>query len=286
MKRATPFFGPGGNSEAFYAAGKKSTVDAPAWISEIGLDAYEYEAGKGIMASDAVLQKIGEQAKKYKVKLSLHAPYFISLSSVEAEKRFNSVEYIKKSIDAAEILGAETIVVHCGSASKISREEAMKLSADTLIHTLESLHNTSVKIGIETMGKQNQLGTLEEVISLCKLDKIFVPVVDFGHMNARECGGAFERVDDYMRVFDTVASNLGADVAEKMHCHFSKIEWTPKGEKKHLTFEDELYGPSPEKLVEAICRLGISPTIICESAGTQSDDALYMKKTFLKVCGN
>ena len=232
MKKAAPFFGPGGNSEAFYAAGKKSTTEAPAWIKQIGLDAYEYEAGKGIMASDAVLRKIGEEAEKSGVKMSLHAPYFISLSSVEVEKRMNSVEYIRKSVAAAELLGAKTIVVHCGSASKISREEAMKLSADTLLHTLDTLHDTDVKIGIETMGKQNQLGTLEEVISLCKLDKIFVPVIDFGHLNARDCGGVFETADDYMRVFDAVEKNLGAEIAENMHCHFSKIEWTSKGEKK------------------------------------------------------
>ena len=286
MKKAAPFFGPGGNSEAFYAAGKKSTTEAPAWIKQIGLDAYEYEAGKGIMASDAVLRKIGEEAEKSGVKMSLHAPYFISLSSVEVEKRMNSVEYIRKSVAAAELLGAKTIVVHCGSASKISREEAMKLSADTLLHTLDTLHDTDVKIGIETMGKQNQLGTLEEVISLCKLDKIFVPVIDFGHLNARDCGGVFETADDYMRVFDAVEKNLGAEIAENMHCHFSKIEWTSKGEKKHLTFEDDVYGPSPEKLVDAIYKLGIAPTLICESAGTQSDDALYMKKEFLKVCDN
>ncbi len=283
MKKATPFFGPGGNSEAFYAAGKKSTADAPAWLNQIGLDAYEYEAGKGIMAGEAALRKIGEEARKANIKMSLHAPYFISLSSVEIEKRLNSVEYIKKSVAAAELLGADTIVVHCGSASKISREEAMALSADTLVKTLDAVQGTSVKIGIETMGKQNQLGTLAEVISLCKIDSALVPVVDFGHLNARDCGGVFDTVDDYMRVFDDISNVLGAEVAQNLHCHFSKIEWSAGGEKRHLTFEDALYGPSPELLADAIYRLGVSPTVICESAGTQSDDALYMKQCYLKA---
>ncbi len=286
MKNKTPFFGPGGNSEAFYASGKKSTVDAPAWLREIGLDAYEYEAGKGIMAGEASLRKVGEAAALAGIKMSLHAPYFISLSGVDPEKRLKSVDYIMSSVNAAELLGADTIVVHCGSASKISREEALKLSADTLLHTLDAVQGTKVKIGIETMGKQNQLGTLEEVIALCKIDSALVPVVDFGHMNARECGGTFNTVDDYMRVFDAVAHNLGASVAENLHCHFSKIEWSAGGEKRHLTFEDEQYGPSPELLVEAIHRLGVYPTVICESAGTQSDDALYMKKCYLKASGN
>ena len=285
MKNSAPFFGPGGNSDAFYAAGKKSTTDAPAWVKEIGLDAYEYEAGKGIMAGDAALIKIGEAAKKADIKMSLHAPYFISLSGVDPEKRLNSVKYIKDSVHAAELLGAKTIVVHCGSASKISREEAMRLSADTLMHTLDAIPETNVKIGIETMGKLNQLGTLEEVIALCKLDKAFVPVVDFGHLNARDCGGVFGSPEDYMRVFDTISRELGGEIADNLHCHFSKIEWTAAGEKKHLTFEDEIYGPSPELLAEAIYRLGVSPTVICESAGTQSDDALYMKECYSRIGG-
>ena len=61
-------------------------------------------------------------------------------------------------------------------------------------------------------------------------------------------------------------------------CHFSKIEFTAKGEKKHLTFSDTVYGPSFEPLAEAIVREGVCPRIICESDGTMSDDALAMKK--------
>ena len=65
-------------------------------------------------------------------------------------------------------------------------------------------------------------------------------------------------------------------------CHFSKIEWTDKGEKKHLTFEDTAYGPAYEPLVEAIIKGGLSPTVICESSGTQSEDAYLMKKYFME----
>ena len=132
------------------------------------------------------------------------------------------------------------------------------------------------------MGKINQLGTLDEVLELCRIDSAFVPVVDFGHLNARDLGGIFTSADDYMRVFEKIEKAKGADVAENLHCHFSKIEWTAKGEKKHLTFEDTVYGPDFEPLMEAIVKNGLSPTIICESAGTQSDDALAMKKCYLE----
>ena len=132
------------------------------------------------------------------------------------------------------------------------------------------------------MGKINQLGTLDEVLELCRIDSAFVPVVDFGHLNVRELGGVFRSADDYLRVFDKIATCCGANVAENLHCHFSKIMWSKGGEKCHLTFEDREYGPAFEPLVDVIAKNNLSPTIICESAGTQSDDSLSMKKYYLE----
>ena len=278
------YFGPGGNSDAFRLSGYKSTIDAPKWVKSIGLDAYEYEAGNGLSASPKILAEIGREAAEHNVKMSFHTPYFISLSGVVEEKRLNSINYIRQSLDAANLLGAGTIVVHSGSAAKISRDEAMRLAGDTLVKTLSQVDTYGIKIGLETMGKINQLGTLDEVLELCRIDSAFVPVVDFGHLNARDLGGVFVTADDYLRVFDKIDRALGAEVACNLHCHFSKIEWTGSGEKRHLTFEDNLYGPGFEPLMETIYKNNLSPTIICESAGTQSDDALAMKKYYMELC--
>ena len=286
MKRIDhPTFGPGGNSDAFKAAGKKSTVEAPEWIRSIGLDAYEFEAGRGVNAGEAVLRRIGEEAKKHGILMSLHAPYFISLSGVEEEKRLKSIDYISRSLAASELLGADTIVIHTGSAATISREEAMSLAADTLEKNLEVNGETDIRMGLETMGKVNQLGTLEEVIELCRISPKYHPVVDFGHLNARHIGGHFPDCDSYRRVFDTIGSSLGDEYAYNLHCHFSKIEFTSKGEKKHLTFSDTVYGPDFEPLAEAIIKEGVAPRIICESDGTMSDDALAMKRMWLEAGG-
>ena len=277
------YFGPGGNSDAFRLAGYKSTIDAPKFVKSIGLDAYEYEAGNGLSASPSVLSAIGREARENNIKMSFHTPYFISLSGVVEEKRLNSINYIRQSLDAANLLGAGTIVVHSGSAAKITRDEAMRLAGDTLVKTLSQVDTYGIKIGLETMGKINQLGTLDEVLELCRIDSAFVPVVDFGHLNARDLGGVFVTADDYLRVFDKIDRALGAEVACNLHCHFSKIEWTGSGEKRHLTFEDNLYGPNFEPLVETIYKNNLTPTIICESAGTQSDDALAMKKYYMEL---
>ena len=273
-------FGPGGNSESFYADGKKSTTDAPLWVKNFGLDAYEYEAGNGIAAGDATLKKIGDAARECGILMSLHTPYFISLSGVDPEKRLKSIDYISRSLHAAELLGADTIVIHAGSAAKITREEAMKLAADTLEKNLEANGNTDIRMGIETMGKVNQLGNLDEVIELCRLLPKYHPVVDFGHLNARHIGSYFTDCDSYRAVFDKIANVLGDEYAFNLHCHFSKIEYTGAGEKRHLTFADTVYGPDFEPLAEAIIREGVAPRIICESDGTMAEDALNMKNIY------
>lgn len=276
-----PTFGPGGNGDWFYGEGGKSTLQSPAWLSGKGLDAFEYEAGNGIAASEASLAAVGAAAREAGILMSLHTPYFISLSGVDPEKRFRSLEYIRKSLWAAELLGADTIVIHSGSAAKLSREEAMRLSIDTLERVAADVGDAPcARLGIETMGKLNQLGTLEEVIEQCRVSPIYTPVVDFGHLNARALGGAFPDCDSYRRVFDRIAETLGDEHAKHLHCHFSKIEYTKAGEKRHLTFADETYGPVFEPLAEAIVREGVCPRIICESAGTQAEDALSMKACY------
>jgi len=276
-------FGPSGNSASFYSSGKKHTYEAPLWLSQMGLDCYEYSAGNGITGSAATFQKIGEEAKKHNIAMSFHTPYYISLSGTDPEKRLKSLDYIKRSLEASHALGATIIVIHSGSAAKISRTDALYLAKDTMWKALEAFPDTKIKFGLETMGKLNQLGTLEEVIELCSLDKRLCPVVDFGHLNARNIGGMFRSTDDYRRVFSLIGDSLGYEYADSLHCHFSKIEYTSSGEKRHLTFEDTVYGPDFEPLMEAIAKEGYSPRIICESDGTMAEDALTMKKYYQNI---
>ncbi|MBQ8208094.1 MAG: TIM barrel protein [Clostridia bacterium] len=275
-------FGPAGNCDSFYAEGHKSTMEAFGWLREMGLDAYEYQAGNGLRTSEATLKALGKKAAEHGILMSLHTPYFISLSGIEEEKRLKSLDYIRDSIKAAELLGADRIVIHSGSAAKITREEAMALARDTLERVAEDNKNTSVKLGLETMGKINQLGTLDEVIELCKTAPCYVPVVDIVHLNARVQGGLFPNDDAYKRVFDRIGEELGDDIAKNIHCHFSKIEYTAAGEKKHLTFADTEFGPVFEPLAEVIVKYDLAPRIICESAGTQAEDAFYMKRACLE----
>ena len=284
QKRERALFGSGGNPQNFYDDGFKESHDIFKWLKEKNIDSYEYQAGNGLRVSSATLKKINEEARKNNIVLSLHAPYYISLASGDEEIIAKSVNHVIKAIGGAETMGAGIIVVHCGGLGKKTREQALDKSKETLEKILEilyKLNKTGIKIGLETMGKKNQLGTLDEVMELCKLDcKVLEPVIDFGHLNAREAGAKFKAREDYYKVFETVGGNLGGDAARYMHCHFSKIEYTQMGEKKHLTFEDKIFGPDFEPLAEVLRENKLYPNIICESDGTMDKDAAFMKKIY------
>jgi len=282
-KRDTALFGSGGNPESFYSDGFKETVDVFGWLKSKNVDSYEYQAGKGLYASTETLKKINEKASENNILLSLHAPYFISIASNDDDVIERSISHALRSVDGAIAMNAYIIVIHSGSLGKNTRGKAMEKAKSTisrLLNILYQYNKTSVRIGLETMGKQNQLGTLNEVAELCKLDEILYPVVDFGHLNARNDSERFKTSGDYLKVFDKIGETLGDDKARYMHCHFSKIEYTQKGEKKHLTFEDKIFGPEFEPLAEVLAKNKLYPNIICESDGTMDIDAAFMKKTY------
>lgn len=274
----TARFGPAGNSESFAAAGFKSTLQAPAWLAQMGLTAYEYQCGRGVRVSVDSAVQLGVLAKKHDIALSLHAPYFISLASVDPAKRDNSITYILDSARAVSLMGGDRIVVHPGGLGGRSREEATALAKETLVRAQAALDEnglSGVHICPETMGKINQLGNLDEVLDMCTVDERFYPCIDFGHLNSRTQGEVNSTVA-FEQVIDTITNRLGAERGRCFHVHFSKIAYTAGGEKCHLTFDDDVFGPDPAPLMEVIAARNLAPVVICESAGTQAEDALAM----------
>lgn len=281
---AQAMFGPAGNAESFRIKYKKTT-DVPVYIKEMGLDAYEYQCGRGVKISESSAVSFGQRAKECGVVLSIHAPYYISLSSPDPEKRDNSVSYIMQTAQAAKWMGATRIIIHSGSCGKMSREQALELARNTLKTAQEALDQHQlgdIIICPETMGKINQLGDLDEVMALCRVDDRMLPCIDFGHLNARTLGGMNTK-QAFTHILDTIGNQLGSDRQKRFHSHFAKIEYTDGGEKRHLTFEDTQYGPDFEPLMELIAQKGLTPTIICESAGTQAEDAQTLKSTYLSA---
>lgn len=275
-------FGSAGNPENFYEQGGKSSLEMPKWLSNMGLNAYEYQCGRGVRISKDSAKKLKEKAEKHDVALSLHAPYFVNISSTEPEKLERTIGYIMQAVRAADHMDARRVVVHMGAAIDITRKAAMDISKKTIHEVLNRMNEENlghIHICPETMGKINQMGTLDEVLELCKIDERLIPTIDFGHLNSRG-QGSLRTTEDFESVVSRIIKDLGDFRGRNFHCHFSKIAYTKGGEKKHLTFEDTEFGPEFEPFAKVIVKNNLTPVIICESAGTQAEDALYMKKIY------
>ncbi|MDQ2085294.1 TIM barrel protein [Herbivorax sp. ANBcel31] len=280
-------FGPSGNSESFYNAGYKSSVDMPKWLADMGLNAYEYQCNRGVRIGKEASGKIGEEALKHDIFLSIHAPYYVNMASPEEEKRENSKKHIIKTLNAAKWMGAKRIVVHVGSYSKVDKKWALYTVKKGLSQVIEEADNSGlgeITICPEILGKNNQLGSLEEILDLCKIDERLTPTVDFAHLHARG-QGSLSSPADFESVLDILENSLGKERFKNLHCHFSRVEFTKGGEKKHWTMKDIQYGPEFSHLAEIILKKKMEPVIICESRGKMAEDALKMKKIYEKIKG-
>ena len=277
-------FGVAGNPNEFYDMGYKASEQMPKYLFELGVDAYEYQCSRGVRVSDEKAKLLRENANKYNIKLSVHAPYYISLSTQESEKKRNTIKYIIDTMNVADKMGAKRIVVHAGALLGLERSFAVESACNLLkeaYNQADSYNLGHITICPETMGKINQLGSSSEIIQMCKVDKRLIPTIDFGHLYCRNLGTLVTK-EDWIKELSPYIEQLGYERMKHFHSHFSKMMYTENGgEKCHVTFkEDE--GPYYEEVIKALVELKLEPTMICESAGTQGIDAKKMKEYYFE----
>ncbi len=278
-------FGPAGNCKTFYEDGYKRTIEAPKWLSEHGLDAYEYSFGKGFTLPDDTAVKIGEEMKKYGITVSIHAPYYINFATPTDEMAEKSYYYVIESLRKLRLMGGTQLVVHPASQGKMTREEAVELTKKRL----EVLKQKIIENGyddmyvcLETMGKSAQIGTYEEILDFCKIYDRFLPTFDFGHINALT-QGTLKTYDDFKKIIDRSIEVIGLERTKLAHIHFSKIEYGSKGEIKHLTLEDNVYGPDFEPLAKLLKDYDLNCVVICESREYMGRDAMILKNIYQNI---
>lgn len=277
-------FGPAGVPPMFRLIGA-TMFDVPRLLHEESLDAFEYQASRWgtkpqIKQLDA--QRLGEEAKRNDVKLSMHGSYFINLSGkkdvVEASK-----ERILAAATAADWMNAYVVVFHTGFYGKFEKEYALKTCISELKEVSSKMKamGLKVKLGPETMGRKSQVGNIDEIITINREVENTQLVVDWGHLHALN-QGAFKIVDDIRKIALKIEQELGTQTLRNMHCHFSKIEFGSSGEKCHHTLDEEAYGPEFRMLAEVLLEFGMHPTIICETP-ILDVDARKMKETLQQV---
>ena len=278
----TPRFGTAGLSDSYAAKGFDPQKIA-AYTASFGLTAFEYQCGRGVRLAHDKAQALGKAAAAQGITLSVHAPYYISMSGLDDEKRLHSVDYLLQSCALVKALGGRRVVFHPGSCGKQSREAALEKALDTMRRAVAACDEAGYGDCIlcpETMGKINQLGTVDEVLALCAVDARITPCIDFGHIYARSGGTELTDTASYAALLDKLGDALGDDRAVHFHAHFSRIAYTAGGEKCHLTFADTDYGPPHAPLLQLLKQRKLAPTVICESAGTQAEDAQKLATAF------
>ncbi|NWG11678.1 TIM barrel protein [Candidatus Bathyarchaeota archaeon] len=263
-----PRFGPAGVPPLFRMF-KATLADVPKLLQKEGLDAFEYEAvrwGANPQLKREDAEKLGLEAAKNDVLLSLHGSYFINFCGekaiIEASKK-----RLLACVTAAKWMKAYVVVFHSGFYGKRLKREAFATCVKALkgtVETMKSLGINNVKIGPETMGKRTQLGSLEEVINLCETVEQTQPVIDWSHLHARD-RGRFGTVEDFRRVVDEIENRLGTEAIKNLHCHFAKVEFTSKGERRHHILDEKRYGPDFRMLAKVIAEYRLKPVIISES---------------------
>lgn len=257
-------------------------METAAWLKARGLDAFEYSFGRGVNISDALAEKIGAEMRACGIAVSCHAPYYINFCNTDDNEIIKSFGYIKKCIRAVKLMGGDRVIFHPGYLGKLEPSAALKLAMERLeilLNHLDEEETGDFTLCPETMGRHSQLGTYEQVIELCSLDKRLIPAYDFGHINSYY-GGSLKGYDDYKKIIDYTLQNLGCEKTDKLHIHFSKIQYGAKGEIRHLDFTDTIYGPEFGPLAKVLYEYKLSPRILCESAENMAEDALQMKRIY------
>jgi len=257
-----------------------NTSDGIKCCADMGLKAMEIEFVRSVYLKKQPAIEAGETAKKYNIKLSAHAPYFINACSPEKIKIDKSLGYILTSARALSYAGGGVVVFHPG----YYMGKPTQLCTEQVIDLMQRIYNkidSSIVLGPELMGKATQFGSLEEIVMLAQHFglKRCCPVVDWGHLNSRT-NGSLKSKNAYSKILEYVENNLGSGAFKNFHSHFSEQEYTEKGERKHIPMGSG--EPKFQPLIELFVENGYSGTFICESPLLEKD-ALKMKEMYEKL---
>jgi deoxyribonuclease-4 len=249
----------------------------------LGLGALELGWVQSVRVTEATCALIKAAGKAQDIALSVHAPYFINLNATTEEWPKSR----KRLMDAAHygyLAGATDIIFHPGSYFGGDPAEVLKIALPRLKDCVEELKKNGDKATLrpETMGKSAMLGSFGDTLAMSAAMEGVQPCLDFAHLHARPGDGTMNTYDEWAGCLKAYQRELGKQALKHLHIHLSGIEYGPKGEKNHLPLaEADL---DLKALFNALKDFGCGGRILCESP-IMEEDALYMKKAWMKVSG-
>jgi len=270
-----PRFGPAGMPDGFKLL-KQPVTEMPKYLRAEGLDSFEYQMvrwGPKPQIKQQMAEELGKKAAELDVWLTAHGSYFVNLTSANKETREASKKRLLACVQGASWMQAHIVVFHPGSYTGRPPKQVFETCAKALeevVANMRSLGFTKVHLAPEMMGKPSQFGSVEEVLALCERVDLTEPNVDWAHLHARE-RGRFRTLDDVREVMDQIEKKLGTDALRNLHCHYSHIEFTDKGERRHQNLDRIDYGPDFRFLAKLIAERDLKPVVACETPNLDVD---------------
>lgn len=271
-------FGPAGVP---FSAKKPSTQAGIRRCRELGLGCMEMEFVQRVSMGEETAREVGVVATQENIVLTSHAPYYVNLNSLEPQKVLDSMKRVLQSGRITALCSGTGTIFHAAFYQTEPRELVYDKVRQRLTEMSAVLRDEGFAITLrpETTGKDSQFGTLDELLRLSLEVPGVQPCIDFSHLHARS-GGAYNTYDEFVRVLQQVEQALGRPGLETMHIHISGIEYTAKGERKHLVLqESDLNYPD---LLRALKDMKVAGTVACESPNLE-EDALLLQETYGRV---
>ena len=161
--------------------------------------------------------------------ISIHASYLINLCSQTESVRVSSTAAFRGEVERALALGAEYLVLHPGSWKGLTRQEGLRLAAQSIQCAIDGIawQEKNFKILIEnTAGAEFSLGgKLEQVAELVGCLQACAPVavcLDTCHVHV--AGYDLVTEEGYTETMKLVEQTIGAEAVKVWHCNDAKAE--------------------------------------------------------------
>lgn len=257
------------------------------WLREMGLNAYEIQCVYGFKISD-VNKEIIKKEQLNNMHFSIHAPYYVNLGSLNAPSVEKSKEYMKQGIELAKSINVNRIIFHPGGGHN-NTEEGRKVAVKQLIDAINKITSEvdmgEVRFYPEIGGKTANLGSLDEIIEICKNCEYCYPCIDIAHLHAREVG-SIQTIEDLRARLQKLKNELPKKF-KYVHFHAYTINYNDKGEVKHLMHGENMPDgsvgkPNLDDFVSLLHEMEIEPWVISEASDTQEIGAKYMHDLYCK----
>ncbi len=263
------------------SANPRTTIDGIGFVKKLGLSAMELEFVHSVNITKEKAPLVKEQSVKNDVILTCHGQYFINLSAKEKIKQLASVQRILNAARIAHACGAWSLTFHAGfylGEEKTKVYNIIKSELKQIVKTLKSEGN-NIWVRPETTGKNPQFGSFEELLQLSSELEQVMPCFDFAHIHARS-NGKYNTLKEFTNILEDVEKYLGKRGLQNMHMHMAGIDYSDKGERKHLILEES--DMNYKDLMKVLKDFNVKGVLICESPNIESD-ALLMKRYYDEI---